>query len=150
MPGQYVEFTLPAQANALTVRYSIPDSATGGGITSPLDVTVNGSHKKTLTLTSQYSWLYNQYPFTNDPNAGLLHPDWWVSECSCVPAYTTPTPTFSTPFRPMHFYDEQRLVLGAPAGPGVPHRANPAHGAGGLTSSERRMGRLPPVSGKPR
>lgn len=112
LPGQYVEFTLPAKANAVTVRYSIPDSATGGGITSPLDVTVNGSHKKKLTLTSQYSWLYNQYPFTNDPNAGLLHPDWWVSECSCVPAYTTPSPAFSTPFRPMHFYDEQRLLLG--------------------------------------
>ncbi len=112
LPGQYVEFTLPAKANAVTVRYSIPDSATGGGITSPLDVTVNGDHKKKLTLTSQYSWLYNQYPFTNDPNAGLLHPDWWVSECSCVPAYTTPSPALSTPFRPMHFYDEQRLLLG--------------------------------------
>src|SRR5688500_565190 len=25
-PGQYVEFTLPAAANAITVRYSIPDA----------------------------------------------------------------------------------------------------------------------------
>ena len=25
--GQYVEFTLPEAANAITVRYSIPDSA---------------------------------------------------------------------------------------------------------------------------
>ena len=31
-PGQYVEFTLPAAANAITVRYSIPDAANGGGI----------------------------------------------------------------------------------------------------------------------
>ncbi|WP_421743359.1 glycosyl hydrolase family 28-related protein [Cellulomonas sp.] len=118
LPGQYVEFTLPKAANALTVRYSIPDSATGGGITAPLDVTVNGSGKRTMTLTSQYSWLYNQYPFTNDPNAGLLHPDWWITECGCVPAATTPTPTITTPFRPMHFYDEQRLLLGRtyPAG----------------------------------
>ena len=46
--------------------------------------------KRTMTLTSQYSWLYNQYPFTNDPNAGLLHPDWWITECGCVPAATTP------------------------------------------------------------
>lgn len=111
LPGQYVEFTLPAKANALTVRYSIPDSATGGGITSPLDVTVNGGNKKRMTLTSQYSWLYNQYPFTNDPNAGLLHPDWWITECACVPAFTSPAPTITTPFRPMHFYDEQRLGL---------------------------------------
>ena len=117
-PGQYVEFTLPKAANAITVRYSIPDAATGGGITAPLDVTVNGGGKRTMTLTSQYSWLYNQYPFSNDPNAGLLHPDWWITECGCVPAATTPTPTITTPFRPMHFYDEQRLLLGRtyPAG----------------------------------
>jgi hypothetical protein len=110
--GQYVEFTLPSAANAITVRYSIPDASNGGGITSPLAVTVNGGARKTMTLTSQYSWLYNQYPFSNDPNAGLLHPDWWITECGCVPAATTPTPTVATPFRPNHFYDEQRLLLG--------------------------------------
>jgi hypothetical protein len=110
-PGQYVQFTLPNAANAITVRYSIPDAPNGGGITAPLDVTVNGGHRKTMTLTSQYAWLYNQYPFSNDPNAGLLHPDWWITECSCVPAATTPAPAITTPFRPSHFYDEQRLLL---------------------------------------
>jgi hypothetical protein len=110
-PGQHVEFTLPKAANAITVRYSIPDAPTGGGITAPLDVTVNGKHRKAMTLTSQFAWLYNQYPFSNDPNAGLLHPDWWVTECACVPAATNPTPTFPKPFRPSHFYDEQRLKL---------------------------------------
>ena len=109
---QYVEFTLPRAANAITVRYSIPDAPAGGGITAPLDVAVNGSHKATMTLTSQYAWLYNQYPFSNDPTAGLLHPDWWITECGCVPAATTPPPTITTPFRPNHFYDEQRLLLG--------------------------------------
>ncbi|MEO3744386.1 glycosyl hydrolase family 28-related protein [Plantactinospora sp. B5E13] len=111
LPGQYVEFTLPKAANAITVRYSIPDAPNGGGITAPLDVTVNGKARKTMTLTSEYAWLYNQYPFTNDPNADLLHSDWWITECSCVPAVTTPYPTISKPFRPMHFYDEQRLLL---------------------------------------
>ena len=111
-PGQYVEFTLPSPANAIAVRYSIPDAPNGGGITSPLSVTVNGGPSRTMTLTSQYAWLYNQYPFTNDPNADLLHPDWWVTECSCVPNATTPPPTFAKPFRPSHFYDEQRLLLG--------------------------------------
>ncbi|MEH0982643.1 glycosyl hydrolase family 28-related protein [Micromonospora sp. CPCC 205556] len=111
-PGQYVEFTLPAAANAITVRYSIPDAPTGGGITAPLDVSVDRRHARTMTLTSQYAWLYNQYPFSNDPTADLLHPDWWITECSCVPAATTPTPTITKPFRPHHFYDEQRLLLG--------------------------------------
>jgi hypothetical protein len=111
-PGQYVEFTLPSAANAITVRYSIPDAATGGGITSPLKVAVNGGAAKTMTLTSQYAWLYNQYPFSNDPNAGILAPDQWITECSCVPSQTTPTPAVATPYRPNHFYDEQRLLLG--------------------------------------
>ncbi|NUP46661.1 MAG: mycodextranase [Catenulispora sp.] len=109
--GQYVEFTLPAAANAITVRYSIPDAPAGGGITAPLDVSVAGEHR-TMTLTSQYAWLYNEYPFSNDPGAGPLHPDWWTTECGCVPDATTPVPVFATPFRPSHFYDEQRLLLG--------------------------------------
>jgi Alpha-1,3-glucanase catalytic domain D1/Alpha-1,3-glucanase catalytic domain D2 len=111
-PGQWVEFTLPRTANAVTVRYSIPDAPGGGGITAPLDVTVNGHGRRTMTLTSQYAWLYNQYPFSNDPNADLLHPDWWITECSCVPAATNPPPVIPKPFRPNHFYDEQRLFLG--------------------------------------
>ena len=111
-PGQHVEFTLPAAANAITVRYSIPDAPDGGGIRAPLTVTVNGGGKKTMTLTSEYAWLYNQYPFTNDPQADLLHPDWWITECGCVPAATTPAPVITKPFRPMHFYDEERLLLG--------------------------------------
>lgn len=110
--GQYVEFILPKSANAITVRYALPDAPNGGGITAPLDVTVNGKNRRSMTLTSQYSYLYNQYPFSNDPNADILHNDWWLTECSCVPAATTPTPTFAKPFRPMHFYDEQRLLLG--------------------------------------
>jgi hypothetical protein len=115
-PGQYIAFTLSQRANAMTVRYAIPDAPTGGGIDAPLTVSVDhkhqlNTHPKTITLTSKYAYLYNQYPFTNDPNAGLLHPDWWITECSCVPASTTPTPTISKPFRPMHFYDEQRVLL---------------------------------------
>jgi hypothetical protein len=111
-PGQYVEFTLPRAANAITVRYSIPDAPSGGGITAPLAVTANRHDRRTMTLTSQYAWLYNQYPFSNDPNGDLLHPDWWITECACVPAATTPPPTITKPFRPNHFYDEQRLRLG--------------------------------------
>src|SRR3984957_14116765 len=43
-PGQYFQFTLPSAANAINVRYSIPDSATGGGITAPLDVVADGNY----------------------------------------------------------------------------------------------------------
>ncbi|WBQ05835.1 glycosyl hydrolase family 28-related protein [Kribbella sp. CA-293567] len=99
--GQYVEFTLSKPANALTLRYSIPDTASGGGLRSPLDVLVNGKRAKTMTLTSEYSWLYGMYPFSNDPNVDP-NPGWWKPE---------PDPV-TKPFRPNHFYDEQRLLLG--------------------------------------
>jgi hypothetical protein len=107
LPGQYVEFTLPAATNAINVRYSLPDAPTGGGITAPLSVTVSGKHATTMALTSQYSWLYNQYQFSNDPNADPIHPDWWMVERDGGEFATGVT----KPFRPMHFYDEQRLLL---------------------------------------
>jgi len=59
-PGQYVAFTLTQRANAVTIRYAIPDAPTGGGIDAPLTVSVdhNGrenTHPQTITLTSKYS-----------------------------------------------------------------------------------------------
>jgi hypothetical protein len=89
-PGQYVQFTLPAAANAINVRYSIPDAPAGGGITAPLDVQVNGYYHRTMTLTSQYSWLYGQYPYDNDPTEGDNIPTDYAVECQCVPADTVP------------------------------------------------------------
>src|SRR6185312_1465922 len=110
--GADLGFAEQEAENAVTVRYSIPDAPAGGGVTAPLEVSVNGHDHRSMTLTSQYAWLYNEYPFSNDPAAGPLHPDWWTTECGCVPDQTTPTPVFGTPFRPNHFYDEQRLLLG--------------------------------------
>ena len=65
--GQYVEFTLARPANAVDLRYSIPDSAGGTGLTTPLQVLVNGRAAPELTLTSKYTWFYGSYPFTNNP-----------------------------------------------------------------------------------
>src|SRR5580658_1669599 len=65
--GQYVDFTLVKAANAVDLRYSIPDSADGTGLTTPLHVFVNGQQRPDLTLSSVYDWFYGSYPFTNDP-----------------------------------------------------------------------------------
>jgi hypothetical protein len=65
--GQYVNFILAKAANAVDLRYSIPDSADGSGLTTPLKVYVNGRERPDLTLTSKYTWFYGSYPFTNDP-----------------------------------------------------------------------------------
>jgi len=68
--GQYVEFTAQAAANALVVRYSVPDTANGSGTNYTLSLYTNGVFAEKLMLSSQYSWLYGNYPFTNNPAAG--------------------------------------------------------------------------------
>jgi hypothetical protein len=68
--GDYVEFTAGANANALVVRYSLPDAEGGGGIRAGLDLYVNGQKVRSLALTSKYSWLYGNYPFSNQPGQG--------------------------------------------------------------------------------
>jgi len=53
--GKYVEFTLTQPANAVTVRYSVPDSADGAGLDATLGVSVNGAAYRSLPVTSRYS-----------------------------------------------------------------------------------------------
>jgi hypothetical protein len=79
--NQYVEFTAAAAANALVVRYSLPDAPGGGGTSSSIELLINGRPVKSLSVTSRYSHLYGNYPFTNDPADG----------------------------RPRNFYDELRI-----------------------------------------
>ncbi|MHA6759464.1 discoidin domain-containing protein [Streptacidiphilus sp. PAMC 29251] len=68
--GQYVSFTLTKAANAVDFHYAIPDSLHGGGITAPLHLYVNGKARTALSLTSEFSWLYGTYPFSNNPSVG--------------------------------------------------------------------------------
>ncbi|MFC5172061.1 discoidin domain-containing protein [Streptomyces mutomycini] len=89
--GNYVEFTTRATTNTLVTRYSIPDSAGGGGIESKLNVYVDGTFLKAIDLTSKYAWLYgNETGPGNDPGSGA----------------------------PRHIYDEANVLLGrtVPAG----------------------------------
>ncbi|MFD3538971.1 discoidin domain-containing protein [Streptomyces sp. NPDC058662] len=88
--GEYVEFTLTEPANAMSLRYSLPDTADGRGRDATVDVRADGQSIRTLPVTSKYSWYYGGYPFNNNP--GDTHPH--------------------------HFYDESRTLLGAtyPAG----------------------------------
>ncbi|MEU2678972.1 discoidin domain-containing protein [Streptomyces sp. NPDC007107] len=89
--GNYVEFTTRAPTNTLVTRFSIPDSAGGGGIESKLNVYVDGTFLKAIDLTSKYAWLYgNETGPGNSPGSGA----------------------------PRHIYDEANLMLGknVPAG----------------------------------
>ncbi|MEV5896577.1 CARDB domain-containing protein, partial [Nonomuraea fuscirosea] len=89
--GAYVEFTTRAPTNSLVTRFSIPDAPGGGGIDSTLNVYVDGSFLKAVSLTSRYAWLYGaESSPNNNPGSGP----------------------------PRHIYDEANLLLGTtvPAG----------------------------------
>ncbi len=88
--GEYVEFTLGKPANAMTFRYSLPDSADGRGRDATIDVLAGGTLLKTVPVTSKYAWYYGGYPFNNNPGDTNPH----------------------------HFYDEARTMFGStlPAG----------------------------------
>jgi hypothetical protein len=82
--GAYVEWTTKASTNTLVTRFSIPDSAGGGGRGSTLNVYVDGVFQKTINLTSKYAWLYGAEAGPGDsPGAGT----------------------------PRHIYDEANIML---------------------------------------
>jgi hypothetical protein len=87
--GQFVEFAAKGAANALVMRFNLPDSKSGGGVNATLKLSINGRSVKNLALSSHWSWLYGAYPFSNQPGDG----------------------------KPRNFYDENRL-LGMTIAPG--------------------------------
>jgi hypothetical protein len=56
--GQYVEFTAQTPANAIVVRYCVPDTANGVGTNSTISLYQNGTFVQKLPVTFQYSWRY--------------------------------------------------------------------------------------------
>jgi hypothetical protein len=83
--GAFVEFTTRAATNTLVTRFSIPDAAGGGGNTATLNVYVDGTFLRAITLTSKYAWLYgSEVTPNNSPGSG----------------------------GPRHIYDEANLLLG--------------------------------------
>jgi hypothetical protein len=83
--GQFVELTSTQRANAIVVRYVIPDAGAGGGMTATLNLYVGGALRQPLTLTSRYAWSYGGEASTaNDPGMGGAH----------------------------HYYDEMRALVG--------------------------------------
>jgi hypothetical protein len=71
--GDYVEWVASASADAIVVRFCIPDAPTGGGINSALDVLVNGQPRTQVPLTSRHAWIYGDFPWSNDPKLGRGH-----------------------------------------------------------------------------
>ncbi|WP_347404768.1 discoidin domain-containing protein [Micromonospora sp. WMMD1102] len=100
--GAYVEWTTRAPTNTLVTRFSIPDSAGGGGINSTLNIYVDGTFHKAIELTSRYAWLYgNEASPNNSPGSG----------------------------GPRHVYDEANVLLNSsvPAGSRIRLQKDPAN-----------------------
>ena len=80
--GQSVTWTnnTGKNINFINVRYSIPDSSGGGGITSTLDLYVNGQLRQALPVNSIQTWLYessSDYDGMNQtPSSGTAHVFW--------------------------------------------------------------------------
>jgi hypothetical protein len=72
-PGKFVEFTLSAPANALTVRYAVPDGPEGKPVDARLGVYAHGHRMADLAVTSRYCCYYGRYPFTKHPADGNGH-----------------------------------------------------------------------------
>jgi hypothetical protein len=69
----FVEFTLAAPANALTLRYALPDPAEGEITDATLTVYARGKRIADLPVTSRYCCYYGRYPFTKHPADGNAH-----------------------------------------------------------------------------
>src|ERR1700722_17845628 len=72
-PGDYVEFRLSAAANALTVRYALPDGPEGKPIDARLGVYAESGRITELAVTSRYCCYYGPYPFTKHVADGKGH-----------------------------------------------------------------------------
>ena len=73
--GAFIQFTAVTNANAIVVRYSVPDTANGVGTNYTLSLYTNGIFAAKLPMTSMYSWLYGVYSngtpaFGNNPADG--------------------------------------------------------------------------------
>ena len=71
--GDSVDFILAKPADAITLRFSIPDGADGRGLDGRIGLYADGRKIADVPLTSRYSWFYGKYPFTNQPADGGAH-----------------------------------------------------------------------------
>lgn len=67
----WVEWTVEKDAGGMVIRFSVPDAASGGGLTSTLEILRDGTLVKTVTLDSKYAHLYGpEQAESNNPADG--------------------------------------------------------------------------------
>lgn len=68
--GSYAQWTAKSTGAGITMRFTMPDSSDGYGISGSLDVYVNGTFKQRVDLTSYYMWQYFAGGNPSDANDG--------------------------------------------------------------------------------
>ena len=97
--GQQVSWTnnTGAPISFINVRLSIPDSSAGTGITSTLDLDVNGAFRQALNVNSKQSWIYegtnyngndDQNPADGDPRVFFDESHTFISGSPIAPGST--------------------------------------------------------------
>jgi len=71
--GDYIEFAAKEPADAVVLRYCIPDAENGGGRDMDIELLVNGQPRTKINLTSRFAWIYGDFPWSNDPSLGKAH-----------------------------------------------------------------------------
>jgi hypothetical protein len=83
----------------INVRYSIPDASGGGGITSTLDLYVNGVFRQALNVNSKQTWLYESSSSSNEssqtPSTGNPYQFWDETHAFITGAAVAPGSTIT-------------------------------------------------------
>jgi len=99
--GQSVSWTNNTGENItfVNLRYSIPDSSGGGGITSTLDLYVNGVFRQVLNVNSIQTWVYETSStydgMSQSPSTGSPHVFWDETNAFIVGAAVAPGSTIT-------------------------------------------------------
>ncbi|MEJ5944797.1 glycosyl hydrolase family 28-related protein [Pseudokineococcus basanitobsidens] len=68
--GDHVEWELTEPTNSLVLRASIPDTADGTGQVGSLGVYADGRKVSDIDVSSEFAYVYGDYPYVNDPSLG--------------------------------------------------------------------------------
>jgi hypothetical protein len=73
--GHYVRIRAAQPANAIVVRFAMPDAPSGGGTEATLGLYVDGVRRQSLTVGSRYAWVYGGESSSenNTPGSGAHH-----------------------------------------------------------------------------
>lgn len=124
--GQSVSWTNNTghEITAINVRYSIPDALNGGGITSTLDLYVNGTLRQALNVNSKQSWIYESKSSydgqSKNPSDGVPHKFWDETHAFITGAAVEPGDTImlqKDSANSAAFYNIDVVDLEAPSAP---------------------------------